>query len=139
MTNLENIEKKFIIEGDAEIENIEKSIERVSKFSNVDITGYVRLDNNVKKISIKDKILLIIATRYLANKLQEKLKKEPTISIEVDSNEISKMLGTKVNVISARLKDLKDERKILSKKAGVFTMATYSIESLLSKLENKEV
>ena len=138
MTDLQKIEKSFIIDGDAEMENIEGFIERISKFSKVDMAGHVVLPNELKRLSIKDKILLVIATRFLANRLQEKLKKEPTIAIEVDRNELAKMLGTKEDVISARLKDLKDERKILSKKAGVFTMAPYYLEPFLSKLEKEK-
>ena len=45
------------------------------------------------------------------------------------------MLGVKVDVIPVRLKDLKDEKKILSKKGGVFTMAPYYIKPPILKLE----
>lgn len=137
MTNLEKIESDFIMSEGAELENVENWIERISKFSKVDMGGYVLMKDKdlEKKLSIKDKILLIVATRFLANKLQEELNKEPTISQFVNANEIANMLKVKATVISARLKDLKDERNIISKKAGIFSMAPYYLESFLSKLE----
>ncbi|MEK6937181.1 MAG: phage head-tail connector protein [Nanoarchaeota archaeon] len=139
MINLQNLKNKFLIDEDAELENIEHLIDRFSEFVKVDLGGHVVFkDKNLRSnLTIPEKILVVIAARFLASKLQEKLKGEVTISPTVDAGEITKFINVQKTVVAARLKELKDERKILSPRTGVFSIAPYNIDSIIIRLEEK--
>jgi len=133
LENLENLEKEFIIDGDMEQEDIQQLISRILKFCKIDKNGYVMIyDKNLKLI---DRILLILSARYLGNRLQQKLNREITINDQVSNREISNMLREKDLVVNARLKDLKDERKVIPVKRGVYKIAPHIIDQFLSELE----
>lgn len=136
MTSLEELERQFILEEDMEHEDINNLISRMLKFCKIDKKGYVIIYN--KKLIIRDKILLVLSARYLANKLQEKLGKEITIMASINAKELAKMLREKENAIRARFKDLKEEGKIVTLKRGVYKITPHSIEDFLKILEDEE-
>ena len=76
---LEDIGKQFIMDEDAEHEDIKELISRALNFCKIDKRGYVRLEKTVQKATVKDKIMLILIARHLASMLQEKLGHESTI------------------------------------------------------------
>lgn len=131
--DLENLEKQFILNEDIEHEDIKDLIGRISKFCKIDNKGFVVIQG--KKLKLLDKILLILSARYLANKLQHKLGKEVTIPENVSAKELSNMIKEKNTVILARLKDLKDGKKIISQGWGVYKVASYAINDFLMELE----
>ena len=108
-------------------------ISRILKFCKIDKNGYVVIyDKNLKLI---DKILLILSARYLGNRLQQKLNRDISINDQVNNKEISNMLREKDLVVNARLKDLKDERKVIPVRRGVYKIAPYIIDQFLFALE----
>ena len=132
---LEDLEKEFIIDEDMEQEDIQQLISRILKFCKIDKNGYVVIyDKNLKLI---DKILLILSARYLGNRLQQKLNRDITINDQVNNKEISNMLREKDIVVNARLKDLKDERKVILIRRGIYKIAPHVIDQVLSALEER--
>ena len=57
MKNLEKLEKDFILDNDAELEDLESLIERILRFSKIDIAGHVVVTKDLeKKLPIKEPI-----------------------------------------------------------------------------------
>ena len=133
---LEELKKQFIVEDDIELDELKQLILRISKFCKVDKNGYVIVHND--KIRIIDKILLVLSARFLGNRLQQKLGEEVAIHEEINNKEIATMLKEKQTVVNARLKDLKDDRKIILVRRGVYKVLPHIIYNLLDRLE-KEV
>lgn len=139
METLEDLRKKFIMDADAEQTNIEQLISRLSKFCKVDKNGYIFVDDKLllQKLTIRDKIMLALSARYLANRLQEKLGLAPTISAEVSSDELTRFFSDKKDVIQARAKELKDDGKILSKDRGIYSVYPFQIEDFVASIETR--
>ncbi len=133
--DLEELEARFILKEDVEHEDIKTLVDRVMKFCKIDSNGYVLISAK-GKTTISDRILLVLTARYLANRLQHKLGKKTTIVQEGTNKELAKMLGEKESVIKARIKELKDEKKVIPVKKGVYRIAPYAIEGFLTKLES---
>lgn len=134
--SLEDLEKSFILDADMEHEDIKNLINRIQSFCQVDKNGFVKIDDKIaKKLNILDRVLLVLTARHLANKLQLKLGKEATIKEEMISQEVAEILKEKQLVINARLKDLKDDKQIVSIERGTYKVAPYSILNFLNKLE----
>ena len=131
--DLEDLEKQFILNEDMEHEDIKTLISRILKFCKIDNNGFVIIHK--KQSRIPDRILLVLSARYLANKLQAKLGKEVSIKETINTKELANMLKEKDAVITARLKDLKDEKKIIPQDRGVYKVAPYAINDFLSQLE----
>jgi len=131
--DLEDLEKQFILNEDMEHEDIKELITRITNFCKVDNKGFVLIHN--KQLRIQDKIMLVLSARYLANKLQQKLGKEASILELVKAKEMSEMLKEKDTVVIARLKELKDDKKIISQGRGIYKIASYAIKDLLNDLE----
>ena len=86
-------------------------------------------------LTIPQKIMLALSARYLANKLQQKLGRESSIMEISNAKELADMLKEKEAVIAARLKDLKDAKKVISPNRGVFKIAPYAIKDFIAELE----
>ncbi len=136
--DLEQIEKQFIIGSDAENEDFINLMRRVINYAKVDKNGYVIINEVInRKITLQDKILLILTVRYLASKLQEKLEKDITISAEVSAEELAKMAKSTKNVMFARVTELKTARKLISGNTkGSYVILDYHIKDFLNKLDN---
>lgn len=132
----EEIGKKFILEEDMKHENLKELIGRIMEFAKVDSKGYVLIIDS-KKLRIVDKIMIVLITRYLANKLQKELQKKISIKEEVSIKEFEDMLKEKKAVIAARLKDLRKDKKIIDIKKGLYKVSPYSVEEYIEYLETK--
>lgn len=130
---LEKIEKEFIVEDDLEYEKIKQLASRILNFCKIDKNGYVIIFR--KNLKTVDKILLIFCARCLGNKLQQKLGREITIREEVSNREIANILKEKENVVSARINELRKDKKIICVKRGIHKVAPHIIEEFLTKLE----
>ncbi|HUS49381.1 MAG TPA: hypothetical protein VMZ91_04410 [Candidatus Paceibacterota bacterium] len=130
---LEDLEKQFILNEDMELEDIKGFVARILKFCKIDSKVFVIIQRS--KLRIVDKLLLILSARYLANKLQQKLGKEPGIAEIVNIKDLASMMKEKETVIIARLKDLKDGKKVISQERGVYKVAPYAIKDFLTELE----
>ena len=131
--NLEDLEKKFILNEDMEHEDIGSLTNRILRFCKVDNKGFVIIEK--MNLKIADKVMLVLSARYLANRLQQKLGKEPTISEVSNAGEIAKILREKETIIAARLNDLKIAKKIISPKRGIFKVASYEVEKFIKGIE----
>jgi len=131
---LEELEKQFILNEDLEYKDIKDLISRILKYCKIDKNGFVVIQKS--GLIIKQKIMLVLSARYLANKLQQQLnRKEDNISEEVSTKEISSIIKEKNSVVVARLKDLKDDKKVISSVRGIYKIAPYSIKNFLKELE----
>lgn len=130
---LEDLEKEFILNEDMEHDNIRALVGRILKFCKIDSKGFVI--SHKTSLKIPDKILLVLSARYLANKLQQSIGRENSISEEISAKELSNMIREKDAVVIARLKDLKDANKVLSSERGIYKVAPYAIEPFLKELE----
>jgi vancomycin resistance protein YoaR len=134
MKELEDLEKQFILNEDMEDEDIKDLISRILKFCKIDNKGFVVIQKS--SLIMPQKIMLVLSARYLANKLQQKLGRENINIYEVvTAHELSSMLKEKDTVIIARLKDLKDAKKVISSERGVYKIAPYAIKDFLTDLE----
>jgi hypothetical protein len=132
--DLEDLEKQFILNEDMEHEDIKDLVKQILKFCKIDNKGFVIIQKF--PLIIPQKLMLVLSARYLANKLQYSIGKESTISETSNAKELASMLKEKEAVISARLKDLKDAKKIISTDRGVFKIAPYAIKDFLAELED---
>ncbi len=137
--SLEDLEKKFILDEDAGLKNIEGAINRISAVCRLDKTGGVTFMSlsMQKKLTVSERTAAILAARYLASQLQKKLGKEVSISEVVKSSEIANMLREQKNIIDARLKELKDSKKAILVSKGAYKVAPYSIDDILDSIEQK--
>ena len=131
--SLEDLEKEFIHDEDAEPGDIRSLVTRIMMFCKIDKSGYVVVSD--KKLSIQDKILLILSARYLAHKLQVKLGKEGKINSEVTTTELTDMIRANPKTISGRLSELTKGSKVKSPKIATYKIAPHAIEQILVILE----
>jgi hypothetical protein len=134
---LEDLEKQFILNEDMEHEDIKGYITRLIKFCKIDNKGFVIIQSS--KLRTVDKLLIILSARYLANKLQQKLGKESTIAETVTIKDLANMIKEKDAVIIARLKELKDSKKIVPRGRGIYQIAPYAINDFLNELEGVKI
>ena len=108
---------------------------KITKFCKIDVKGYVQIFN--QNLTIPNKILLVLSARYLANRLQKKLGKESNIKEEITPTELADILKIKRPVIRARLKELKDDEKIVRVSKGTYKVYVHLIKQFLEQLEGK--
>lgn len=130
---LEDLEKQLILKDDMEHGDIKQLVGKLLQFCKIDEKGFVVIQK--PSLIIPKKIMLVLSARYLANKLQQKLGREKVISEEVSAKELSNILKEKDAVIRARLKDLKDAKKILSPQRGIYKISPYTVNAFLIELE----
>ena len=108
----------------------------ILEFCKIDNNGYVVIRR--PGLTMHQRILLVLSARYLANKLQQKLNRDSPIEESCTTMEIANMLKGKDTVVRVRLKELKDDKKVLSPTRGVFKIAPYEIEDFLTELVGQE-
>src|SRR3989344_6375101 len=133
---LEKLEKEFILSEDMEHEDIKGLIQKILGLWKIDNKGFVVI--NKSQLRVKDKIMLVLSARHLANKLQQKLGRGELISEEVPIKDVASTIREKDNVVAARLSDLKDEGKVVASAKGVYKVAPYAIKQFLSEMESEK-
>jgi DNA-binding transcriptional ArsR family regulator len=133
--DFEELEKQFILTEDMEQEDLKNLIRRIQKLCKIDNNGYVIIRKT--NLSNVQQILLVLSARYLGNRLQLKLNRDITIFEICKIKELSEMLKVKDAVITARLKELKDKKKVISPDRGEFKIPPYEIKDLLEELEGQ--
>lgn len=134
---LENLEKEFILNEDMEHDDIKDLISRILEFCKIDNNGFVVIRR--PGLTMQQRIMLLLSARYLANKLQQKLNRDSPINESCTTMEIANMLKEKDTVVRVRVKELKDAKKVLSPKRGVFKIAPFEIEDFLTDLEGGKI
>ncbi len=134
---MEELEEGFIRDESLEKEEVKELIQRIRNFAEVDNDGYVRIKEKINHINLRKKAMLVLSSRYLANRLQTLLDREEKISGEVKSSEIADMLNKDNAVINARMKELKDDNKVENTSRGVYKVRPKAIDSFIEKLEGE--
>ncbi|RLG44252.1 MAG: hypothetical protein DRN81_04920 [Thermoproteota archaeon] len=134
--DLEELEKEFIMSEDMEHDEIRELIGLVLGICKIDKKGYVVIRRT--GLTMQQRIMVVLTARYLANKLQQELERESPIDETCTTMEIANMLKEKDTVVRVRLKELKDDKKVLSPKRGVFRIAPYEIKEFLKELIGQE-
>jgi len=129
-SNLDELKKMFIIDrGKYEKEKLPEFIKRTLVYCKVDSEGRIYIEGF--DLTIRDKIIISLIARFLANKM------DPSIKSEMSGEEISTILDADKPVIFARLKDLSDIRVITKLDKGIYEIIPYCIEKLLNEIDNK--
>ena len=121
------------MDEDFEKVNIEELTKRLLKFCKLDKNGRIFITDKelIQKLTIKDKILITLSARYLANKLDSNI--QPAVS----SEEIARFFSDKKEVIYARAKELKDDGKISIKERGTYLIYPFQIDDFITYLETR--
>jgi hypothetical protein len=136
---LEELGDKFIVKESLEKKDVERHIERLLAFCQIDSQGHVRIKDHVEKnLTIQQKILCILSARFLGNQLQSLLGKDVTIRPEANADELVKMTGEKKAVIQARAKELKDHGQIKAD-TGQYSIEPHAIGDLIQILETRGI
>jgi len=126
---MEELKKTFIVNEEIDESRIKEFVERSLAFCRVTKNGGVIISNN--ELSNIERIKISLVARFLANKL------DSGISPEVNSEELSDFLMIAKDQVSARLKDLRDERFAGRASKGVYVVNPLMISEFLTTLENK--
>src|SRR5438445_11940279 len=98
MNNLDELRKKFFVNGDVLQTRLETIIDKSLKHCQVDEKGQVHITR--QKLSGRDQVMLVLAARGVASKLESK------ISAEVSVAEIANFTGLPENQVRARGREL---------------------------------
>jgi len=129
MTNLEELKKAFIVEKEYGEERIREHIERLLRYCKVDDEGRVYVES--PKLTTKERVMLTLVARLLANKLEPKIIPELTI------DEISESLEIPKNHIRARLRDLTKGGFAIRVKRGAYLASSYHVDKFIDQLDEK--
>ncbi|MEB3861119.1 MAG: helix-turn-helix domain-containing protein [Desulfurococcales archaeon] len=130
---LDNLIERFVITTSGEIELVKEILSVASKFVQVYQDGTVEIVKT--DIGDKEKVFLVILSRYLAYKINELKGKEvvkstePTTTVE----QIASILGKDPKAIAARLSELHKEGIVKKTSKGVYTI--YSLSKALDYLK----
>jgi len=126
---MEDLKEKFIVSEKVDEKRIEEFVKRLLPFCKVTKSGGIVIEK--RKLTSIEKVKLSLVARYLANRL------EPTISSEVNGDELSNSLMIPKNQVLARLKELKDKKFAFRISKGVYQVNPLKIEAFLNNLESK--
>lgn len=124
--SIDELKKRFIVEGDALKARLEPLIDKAVKHCLVDKNGQVRITR--PKMPARDQVMLVLVARALASQL------EPQISADVTVSEIAKYTGLPENQVRARGRDLIDGRLAESSSPGVYRALHHKVEDFLDGL-----
>lgn len=129
------LERKFISQDDLEKSELKASIERVMSLCEIDGTGMVRIKKT--GLTTSQQIALVLATRYLANRLHKKMGKESQIKDCANPEELAKITKLDKASVQARAKELKDNGIIQTPSQGVYQIIPSKILQVINAAEKK--
>lgn len=133
MSYLEDAEKQFIVKESIADEELKDLLVRLSNFCKIDVEGRPIMTAN--NFSLANKIMLMLSSRYLARLLHERLARELSFEATINLKDLTTFLHEAPDVVSARLKELKDKNKVAATEKGVYKVLPYAIKQLLDELE----
>lgn len=132
MDDLEELKNKWVIDEKAfDEKKIAQYVKRLMRYCKITKTGEVDLTELGDKFTLKDKIKLALVARFIASKLDESIK--PFLS----AREISNFFMVDKMQVSARLKEIRDEKLSIREKKGIYRVIPTKIEKILKELESK--
>ncbi|RLI82989.1 hypothetical protein DRP07_04215 [Archaeoglobales archaeon] len=130
--DIEELKNKWIIDEKVFDERkIAQYVNRLMKYCRITKAGEIDLTEVGEKFTLKDKIKLALVARFIASKLEE------SISPSLSAQEISNFFVADKMQVSARLKEIKDERLSIREKKGTYRVIPTKIEKILKELESK--
>ena len=130
MESIDDLKNSFIINREEyQKEKLPELVSKALKFCKVDSEGGIHITNF--SLTIRDKIVISLAARFLANQL------EPTINLSMTGEEVSTILDVDKAMAFARLKDLCDAKIVKRIEKGTYQIVPFCIESLLTELHSK--
>lgn len=125
--NLEELRKRFIVdESEYDKQFLERHLEMTLNYAVITSDGKVIIKS--EDIIEKDKVGLIILTRFLGNKLNNEIKETIT------NNEISEYSRIDEKNVNAYLTKLTKSRDVLRVSKGIYKMNPSKINEFLSSL-----
>ena len=125
---LEALKNKFIIgEGEYDTNKLKEHINALLSYTKLIEDGRVIFQRN--DLDTKDKIGLVLLSRFIGNKLNEKF--ESILSVD----KISSYTKIEKGSIYARAKELKDEGYISIPERGKYQFNSYMIDQYLESIE----
>ena len=132
MDDLEELKNKWVIDEKAfDEKKIAQYVKRLMRYCKITKTGEVDLTELGDKFTLKAKIKLAQVERFIASKLDESIK--PFLS----AREISNFFMVDKMQVSARLKEIRDEKLSIREKKGIYRVIPTKIEKILKELESK--
>ena len=128
--SIEELKKKFIVEGDAIKARLKLLVTKAVAQCQIGKDGHVLIHNS--ELSGKQQVMLVLAARLIGSELDEK------IAAEVSVGEIAKYTGLPPDQIRARGNDLIKGKFALSSKAGVYKALPHKIEAFLEDLSDNK-
>lgn len=114
----------FVVSKSSEEELLTRVLRSISKYVRIYEDGEVEIVD--ASLSVKGKVFLIVAARYLADRVN-RIKGEEivkNVSPETSVDYIARIVGKPRNYVSARLSDLEREGCISKVSRGVYTVAS---------------
>jgi hypothetical protein len=125
---MEELKKKAIVEEKLDEKRVVNYIERILPFCKISKDGLVILE--VKGMTSLQQVKLALVARFLANYLDN------NIPPEISNRELSTSLNIPEDQISARLKDLREDKFATPVRKGVSQVNPLQIERFIVELES---
>lgn len=126
MSDLEELKGRFLVSDSLSESKMLALLKLAVDQCAVDKAGNVEVKN--PSLAAKDKVMLVLAARFLANKLDE------SISPDVTAEELARNTAIEKVQVRARASDLAKDRQIEVISRGVFRALLHKIEPFLRGL-----
>ena len=124
--SIDELKKRFIVDEDLLKARLEALVAKVLVFCQIDKNGQVLISS--QKLSGRDQVKLVLATRAIAAQLDSNFRDEVTVA------EIEKYTGLPGNQVRARGKECIEEKFATTSRAGVYRAVPHKIEAFLDGL-----
>jgi hypothetical protein len=128
MASLEELKKGFIVDEGVIQDRLESLVAEARKHCVIDKKGTVHPNDN--SLKSRDKIMLVLAVRYIASQL------EPTIKATVTAEEIASSTRLPTDQIRARAADLVRDKLAEPMAKGQWRAQPHKVESFLKSLSS---
>lgn len=126
MANLDELKKGFIVDEDVIKERLEILVGEARKHCVIDKKGVVHVSSN--SLKSREKIMLVLAARFVAAQLDE------TIRAVVTTEEVVTSTGLPLDQIRARASDLIGDKLSEAVGKGQWRALPHKVESFLKSL-----
>ncbi|HEX3986440.1 MAG TPA: hypothetical protein VHX13_07505 [Acidobacteriaceae bacterium] len=126
MTSLEELKSKFLVSGSLSEAQMHSLLQLAVNHCAVDAKGNVEIKN--PKLPARDKLMLVLAARFVAHALEE------SIPSEVSIDELVRNTRVASEQVRARTSDLVKDRQIEMVSRGSYRALLHRIEPFLSSL-----
>jgi hypothetical protein len=126
VSNLEELKSRFLVTNSLSEAKMVSLLELAVDHCAVDANGNVEIKSPA--LSVKDKIMLVLAARFVAHHLDE------TVLAEVKVDELARNTSIACEQVRARASDLAKARQIEVVDRGVYRALLHKLEAFLKGL-----